>query len=249
MTQASIESVVSELREYRNHSWAWTNFLPTVERLIQISDARKVIEIGGGRSPSFSRDQLTALGVDYVSNDISERELSKAPAWVGKAHFDIQTPDSEAVAPFADSFDMAFSKMVMEHVRSYERAYRNIYRILRKGGISIAFHPTLFASPFLINKIMPEWLSGSLLRKFFPRRIDEDIPKFPAYYSGCAVSDRIRDKIGQIGFGDVWQIPFFGHGYYAAIPIARNLQAFATRKFRDASVERVASYAFTIVRK
>lgn len=81
----TVNDVISALRRQDELSgvWAWENFLPSVERLIIASGAKDVIEIGGGRSPSFSQEQINELKLNYVSNDISDTELARAPNWVG----------------------------------------------------------------------------------------------------------------------------------------------------------------------
>lgn len=249
MSAEAVDAVIAALAEQSDRDWAWKNFLPTVDALIRASEAKRVMEIGGGRSPSFTHEQVSALGIDYVSNDISERELARAPAWAERAHFDIQSPDPEAIRPFAGGIDVAFSKMVMEHVPSYRRAYANIFGLLREGGIAISFHPVLYAVPFVINRLMPEAASQRLLRAVFPNRNDEGVPKFPAYYSGCVISGRVREALREIGFSGVWQIPFYGHRYYRKIPGLRTAHARFTALARRRDMTRFAAFAFTLVRK
>lgn len=244
-----VEAMVSELLSKSDSSWAWANYANTIRRLIALSGARSVIEIGGGRAPTFSHAEVLALGLEYTSNDISERELNKAPRWVGRALFDVQGEDLRTIAPFEDGFDIAFSRMVMEHVEDHERAYANIYRLLRPGGISLAFHPVLFAVPFVINKALPEKLSAHILRAVFPNRTDEGTPKFPAFYSGCTISKRLRTRLERIGFTRVWQVPFYGHGYYKKLPFIRELHKRTTTLIRNYQVSALASYTFTIAVK
>lgn len=240
---------IRELEEHRDAAWAWRNYMETVRSLIGGFHAPSVIEIGGGRFPSLTLPEVEELGVTYSSNDISERELSLAPDWVRKAHFDVQTADPDAIAPHRGRYDFAFSKMVMEHVPNYRRAYRNIHEILREGGISIAFHPVLFSAPFVLNRLMPEAASARLLKALFPNRTDSGIPKFPAVYSGCRISGGVRRSLREIGFRNVWQIPFYGHNYYAKFPGIRQVHAQATRAFAALQVTPLATFAYTIVQK
>lgn len=249
VTPEPVAAILADLMARQDRDWAWKNFLPTVEALVRAIDAKRVMEIGGGRNPSFTREAVEALGIEYVSNDISLRELERAPAWATRAHFDIQSPDPDAILPFAGRIDLAFSKMVMEHVPSYRRAYANIFGLLREGGVAIAFHPVLYSLPFVINRLMPEAASQRLLRLVFPDRTDEGVPKFPAYYSGCVISDRVRATLREIGFRDVWQVPFYGHRYYRKIPGLRGAHAAFTRYAKRANRTRLASFAFTLVRK
>lgn len=229
--------------------WGWENFLPNVKTLGQAVGAAHVIEIGGGRYPSFEQAEIADLGWDYTSNDISQGELDRSPPWVAKALFDIQTPDQSVLAPFRDRYDLAFSKMVMEHVPSYKRAYANIHQILAPGGIAVAFHPVLFASPFVLNYVLPEQMARSILQAFFKRRNDEQKPKFPAYYSGCRVSPGVRKAISDIGFSDVWQIPFWGHDYYKGLGPLHSVQKSAASALRRLDIQAMSAYCMTIARK
>lgn len=245
----TVNELVDALSTQRSAAWAGIQFLDTVRSLIKLNEAKSVIEIGGGRAPSFTQGEVETLGLRYTSNDISARELSKAPSWVEKAQFDVQTPDPAEIDAFVDKFDLAFSNMVMEHVPNYERAYRNIFRILRPGGVSLAYHPVLFASPFVVNKLLPETISRALLTTFFPNRTDDGIPKFPAIYSGCKISDDVRKRLLAIGYRNVWQIPFYGHTYYEKFPVVAPMQRFVARKAADHNFAALAAFTYTIVQK
>jgi len=245
----SVEAAVANIAREKHFRWAWQNYTSTVLSLIEQNEARSVIEIGGGRFPLLSEEDVERLGISYTSNDISARELARAPGWANKAQFDVQSPDRDGITPFADSFDFAFSKMVMEHVASYERAYANLFTILRPGGIAIAFHPTLYAMPFVVNKLIPETASSKMLRMAFPNRHDDGIPKFAAFYDGCVISDSVRQTIKRIGFRDIWQIPFYGHGYYNKIPLVRNAHRALTRYAMRHDVTQMATFSYTIVRR
>jgi SAM-dependent methyltransferase len=245
----SVEAIIAKIGRKNHSRWAWQNYTATVLDLIEGNGANAVIEIGGGRFPLFKQDDVERLGISYTSNDISQRELDRAPVWANKARFDVQTPDRDSVAPFAESFDFAFSKMVMEHVASYRRAYANLFTILRPGGLAIAFHPTLYALPFVVNKLMPESASSKLLKLAFPDRHDDGIPKFPAFYDGCVISDSVRKTISGIGFRDMWQIPFYGHGYYNKFPLVRNAHAVITQYAMRHDITQMATFSYTIVRK
>jgi SAM-dependent methyltransferase len=229
--------------------WAWQNFLPVVKTLIRDGQFRSVMEIGGGRSPSFTRAEMEELGIKYTSNDISARELSLAPDWVGKAHFDIQTVDRATLAGHEGQYDFIFSKMVMEHVPSYQRAYRNISLLLRPGGMVISFHPTLLAFPFVVNKLMPERLSNRVLRFMFPHRTDTGTPKFPAYYSGCYASRSVRNAILQEGFSDVGQTPFYSHFYYKKVPLVRGIHYSLSRLLSRMKIHQLSAFCYTAAQK
>jgi SAM-dependent methyltransferase len=224
----------------RMSSWAWREYPNVVKEIICGVNAAEALEVGGGRSPLFSHDEARSLRVSYTSNDISQDELDLAPAWVGRARFDIQTPDRKDLAQFEGRYDVIFSKMVMEHVASYERAYTNISRLLKPGGIAIAFNPTLFTLPFVLNYVLPDATT---------RRAALGHPKFPAYYSGCMVSERIEDRIRSFGFRRVHQLPFYGHGYYEKLPVVRECHKLMTDIFARSDLKLLSAYSYTFAVK
>ena len=245
----SIEAFVEAHFESKQTAWARRNFKSTIIALAQLLEPSRILEIGGGRHPMLDKEFIERLGTTYVSNDISAHELSLAPKWVSQAHFDVQTPDIQLIAQFANQYDLAFSKMVMEHIESFERAYRNIYSILAPGGVAISYHPLLYTVPFIVNRAIPDSLSSKFLRYVQPERETNDKPKFPAYYSGCAISKKTRERIASFGFRNVWQIPFYGHSYYKRFPVLRNIHAGFTKAVAKADILSLAAYSYTIVQK
>ena len=243
------EQTFAKLALQNDFRWAWKNYRATVDDLVEDLGLRRVIEIGGGRSPLFSESDVRRLGIDYTANDISARELALSPDWAKKACFDVQTADAETIAPFAEHYDLVISKMVMEHVGSFERAYRTIHSILKPGGIGLAFHPTLYALPFVVNLLIPERLSDTLLKAVFKDRSDNGEPKFPARYSGCRVSGSVTRKLREIGFARVEQIPFYGHDYYRKFPGVGAINHRVAEFARQRDMTFMATYAYTLVQK
>lgn len=98
--------------------------------------------------------------------------------------------------------------------------------------------------------MMPEAAAYRLLRILSPDRSDEGVPKFPARYSGCMISKSVRDRLQEIGFSQVWQVPFYGHDYYyRSIPVARDIHRRISDFLRARKVSRFASFAYTIALK
>ncbi|MCW3837114.1 class I SAM-dependent methyltransferase [Sphingomonas canadensis] len=240
---------VEEIAKHRDRDWAVKNFQRTVIDLIGWSGASSVLEVGGGRSPFLKQKTIEQLGVAYTSSDILASEVALAPDWIESIVLDVQTPDKSLIAPYAGKYDFAFSKWVMEHVGNYKRAYSNIYDILQEGGIYIALHPILYSLPFVVNRIAPDSVTAPVLRLFFPHRNDAETPKFPALYSGCRISGRVREDIRAIGFRQVWQLPFYGHNYYSKIPVLREMHRAVTAGVRGLNLTPMASFAYTIVQK
>lgn len=244
-----IDDYVQKLQSHKDSDWAWENFHSVILELINLLEPNQVLEVGGGRFPMISKSDIEAKRILYTSNDISEKELARAPDWVRKAVFDIQTADDTRLNGFKSQYDLIFSKMVMEHIDDHKQAYKNIHALLAEGGIAIAFHPVLYASPFVINKMLPEQTARRLLRFFFPDRHDEGVPKFPAYYHGCVVSERMRDEIKSLGFSKVWQVPFYGHNYYRNIPVLNKAEKSVANLIKSRDIPALAAFAFTIVQK
>lgn len=227
-------------------SWAWENYKNFIFDMLDNRGSQAILEIGGGRFPLFSQSELSDYNICYTVNDISIDELERAPEWVNKAHFDIagKVPEEHL-----SKFDLMFSKMVFEHIKDTTEAYTNIYKLLKKGGICINFHPTLFSPPFVINLLLPEFLSEKLLAFFFRNRNKSEVPKFPAYYDCCFSTESNRLRIESIGFSKVEIIPFYGHEYFKKIPILRELDRAFSVYAKNKDFRPLSSYAFTIVEK
>ena len=206
----------------------------------------RLLEIGAGRRPLLTPEEIKALDIRYTANDIMAAELDLIPFPVETAVFD---SCGEIPERCAGSFDVICSKMVQEHVSSGERFYRNILRLLSNGGVALNFHPTLYCPPFLINRAFPEHMTRAVLRFFKPERNSDDVPKFPAAYELCYSSAANANAIGKIGFSAVHIFPFYHHEYFAGIPGLRTLDEALSAWARRADVRALSSYAYTVVIK
>jgi SAM-dependent methyltransferase len=203
---------------------------------------RHVCEIGGGRNPLFSPEELAAFDVEYTILDISQAELDLAGPEYHKLCCSIEETDHQP------EFDMMYSKMVIEHVSNTQLAYENIRDKLNPRGVCLSFHPTLYALPFIVNLLLPERLSRKVLGLIFPSRMNEE-SKFPARYSWCFASRKIVRRLKVLGFRDALIVPFYGHTYYKNIPVLRSLENWWHGVARRADLKASASYAYTIVRR
>lgn len=236
-----------EILVSNDYSAAWQGLNPAILQLIKTHQYASVLEIGGGRSPRFEQSQLPDCVKHYVSNDISQSELDRAPDWVEKSCFDIC---GKAPSDRYESVDFMFSCMVQEHLPRARAAYHNMYRLLKPGGMVINFFPTLFASPFVINYLLPEQLSRKILQAVFPSRNDDETPKFPAYYDWCTSTNSTRKKVQSVGFSTVHVVPFYGHGYYDKFPLIRDvLNKAITPALARADFKPLSSYAYIIAIK
>jgi SAM-dependent methyltransferase len=242
-------SYVEMLARHRYSPWAWRHYKDVLADLIRIRNAKRVMEIGAGRFPLFDLIEIAPFDVDYIANDIDPEELAQAPNEVGKACFDISTSDADGVFDLNSTVDLAFSKMVFEHLPDVKQAYQNIYEILSPGGICLNFHPTLFSPPFVINYLMPVTSAEQLLRKLSPGRNHDEHPKFPANYDRCWVSRSFRDALRVMGYRKVWQLPFWSHEYFVKFPGFRECDWVINKIAERANWTSLASYCYTIVVK
>lgn len=231
--------------------WAFDHYEASILTLARQFGLTRLCEIGGGRDPAFGLAQVQSLGLDYTINDIDQRELDLAPAGFRTACFDIAGPPAEFEAR-AGSQDLIFSRMVFEHVQDVERAWHNVHTLLAPGGVGLAFIPTLYAWPFLLNHLVPEGVSGRLLRLFSreDRSADGGNPKFPAIYDWAFGSQRkLAPMLERAGFRDILVVPFWGHDYLRGIPILRECDDAYTRLCVARDWRLQTTYAYVIVRK
>jgi SAM-dependent methyltransferase len=235
-----------------NFQWAFDHYEDTILTLAQAYGARRLCEIGGGRDPAFGAQAMANLKIDYTISDIDAGELALAPAGFRTACFDIAGDPAAPGFPAANSYDLMFSRMVFEHVGDVEKAWTNVHRLLRPGGVGLAFFPTLYAWPFVLNHLIPESASQKLLALFSreDRSADGGNPKFPAVYDWTYGSQRkLAPMLKRAGFSQIEVVPFWGHDYLRKIPVARNIDDAWTRACVALDLRLQTTYAFVLVRK
>ena len=226
-----LEQTLGSLGIENRHRWAWDNYKHVVENLCAKLGAKHIIEIGGGRDPLFTVEEIERLGVEMTVNDISAGELAVLPKGYKTACFDV-AGDISAVANLRGTFDLAFSRMVFEHVADGKRAWSNLYELLAPGGVALAFIPTLYALPFIINLMLPDKLAAAIVKMLFANRTDDEDPVFPARYSWCFTDDRLRRMLMSIGYREAVVVPFYGHDYYESFPVIRDVNGWFTKLAR-----------------
>lgn len=198
-----------------------------------------ILELGGGRRPSFQLSEMPSNLKSYTVNDISEDELSLVPDGYDKACFDV----SGDASAFEGRYDVVFSRFLAEHVRDGRAMHRNVHQVLKPGGVAFHLIPTLYALPFVINRVLPERIGQKVLDVLSPRR--EISPKFPAYYSQCyGNTERMRRLFKEIGYERVEIQNFYGHFYYETIPGLRDLEKWFSGLAARRQWGAVSSYAY-----
>src|SRR3954469_5584917 len=100
-----------------------------------------LLELGGGRWPSFRLSQFPDTVNSYTVNDVSDEELSRLPQGYDKACFDV-VGDASA---FQGRYDVVFSRFLAEHVKDGRAMHRNVHQVLKPGGAAFHLIPTLYA--------------------------------------------------------------------------------------------------------
>ena len=225
---------------------AWQGYMNYLHALIRETGARSVLELGGGANPALTLDEVREQGLDYTILDISQTELDKAPAGYSKLQADLAHPLNN----ISTQHDFIFSKMLAEHVSNGRVFHENVLKLLKPGGIAFHFFPTLYAPPFIANRLLPERLASWLLQLLSPRNRYQQ-GKFPAYYSWCrGPSARHLGRLEKLGYQIYHYYGFYGHEpYYARIPLVRIVHRWCVNFLIKHPNPLLTSFAYMVVRK
>jgi len=226
----------------------WDKAPQAAAELIARLGSRNVLEIGAGANPTLPVALVRDRQLRYTTNDLAEGELAKADGAYQRLRHDFS--ETEPPPELRGQFDLVFSRMVNEHVRDGERYYRNIATVLQPGGTTFHWFSTLYALPFLANRLMPEFLAEALLNVFAPRdRYQHD--KFRAYYSwGRGPTPRMIANFERLGFEVVEYTGYFGHGYYQRrLPLLHRLEQGKAEWLVRHPHPWLTSYARVVLRK
>jgi SAM-dependent methyltransferase len=239
-----LETRLSTVSAGRNWLDALRGYEETLRSIVSQYPHADLLELGGGRWPAFRLSQFPDTLSSYTVNDVSEEELALLPEGYDKACFDV-TGDASA---FQGRYDVVFSRFLAEHVRDGRAMHRNVYQVLKPGGVAFHLIPTLYALPFVVNRLVPERLGQKLLSTFTPSR---DIsPKFPAYYSYChGDTPAMRRMFNDIGYSHVEIRNFYGHVYYEKIPGLREIAHWFSNLAARRRWSWCSSYAYLVAYK
>ena len=216
-----------------------------IRALIQDHALVSICDVGGGARPVLPADYVASNGLRYAVLDIAPEELDKADPLYHKIVADICAPDMA----LGESFDLVCSKMLAEHIRNPRAFHRNVHRMLRVGGIALHFFPTLYALPFVVNRLLPERLTQALQQRFAPR--DGVLArKFPAYYAWCrGPTARQMRRFEALGYSVLSYRGFFGHSYYARLAPVHQLHDRLTSLLLRHPIPALTTYAQVVLRK
>lgn len=187
-----------------------------MRHVIAASGARRICEIGAGANPALSPEFIAEHGLSYLVTDASEAELRKAPSSYEKMRLDLCARNFEAPG----AFDLAFSLSVAEHATDPALFHGNVRALLANDGTAMHVFSTLYALPFVANRLLPEVVSTTLVERFSPGRAKGGSQeKFPALYRWCRGPIRSQiDRLEACGFVVEEYVGLFGHFYYQSLP-------------------------------
>jgi SAM-dependent methyltransferase len=209
--------------------------------------AVRVCDVGGGARPLLHLPQVERYGLHYVVTDVSSEQLDLAADGYRREQADIL--DADAVARLSQThgpFDAVFSRWTAEHVRDGGRFHRHVFELLRPGGTAVHLFPTLYALPFLFNRLLPPGLSSGVLFRACPARH----AKFRPYYSWCRGPTRAQlARLRSVGFSIERYTGYFGHAFYRHIkPLAAAERAF-TGVMVEHPLPALTSFALVVLRR
>jgi len=215
--------------------------------LIRKHGSKNVLEVGSGANPTLGADTVSSLNIRYTANDVSAEELSKADGVYDRWVFDL----SQGTIPeeMHGRFDLIFSRMVNEHISDGRAYHANIHNLLKPNGLAAHCFSTLYALPFAANRILPEALGGVLLKLFAPRD-EHKTGKFRAYYSWSRGPSRgVLSRFEGLGYDVIEYRGYFGHTYYARVPLLRQLERLKSRVLLAMPIPMLCSYGMMIAKK
>lgn len=223
----------------------WDKFPAFIAEVIARNSAKRVCEIGAGANPAIGRDAIRKYGLTFRAVDQVEAELLKS------GMVDTSVYDVCATAPVPGApYDLIFSRMTAEHFRDPERAYTNMFEALTPGGLAVHSFATLYALPFVLNRVLPDRVSEFLFELFSPRDRERH-DKFRAYYSRCrGPMESQLQFFRNLGYDILDYRAYFGHNYYAPrLPLLHLVHRQTTKLLLKAPIALFASYATVILQR
>ncbi len=209
--------------------------------------AGRICDVGGGARPVLAPGQLERYAVDYLVLDESSEELEHAGERYRRATASIL--DAAAIAAIASEhggFDVVHSRWTAEHVRDGRRFHENVYALLRPGGAALHLFPTLYAPPFVVNRMLPGSLADGLLFRVCPDRSK----KFKPYYSWCRGPSAAQlRRLESVGFVIERYTGYFGHGFYRRVPPLALAQRTFNRVMLSHPLPAMTAFALVLLRR
>jgi hypothetical protein len=125
-----------------------------------------------------------------------------------------------------------------------------MFEALAPGGWAVHSFATLYALPFVLNRVLPDRVSDFLFNRFSPRNRERH-DKFKAYYSHCrGPMESQLQFFRNLGYDIVEYRAYFGHNYYAPkLPLLHLVHRQTTNLLLKVPIAFFVSYATIILRR
>jgi SAM-dependent methyltransferase len=150
-----------------------------VADLMKTENIKIATDLGCGKQCGFSKYRNLESNITIVGVDINESDVR------GNGDIDCGiVTDLRCELPLKNaSIDLVTTRSVIEHLENVKNFIRETSRILRHGGRCVHVFPCRYSPFSLINRIMPNKYSRSILFYFFPKWRDSCGHR--AYYDNC----------------------------------------------------------------
>ena len=166
----------------------------------------RVLDVGGGKEPAISPAMKQRYGLDITGLDVSADELAQAPA----GSFDRTVVGDVASVSIPGTYDLIFSRAVLEHVADPRAAIANLARVLAPGGTMAHFMPCGNAPFAVLNRMLGNETARRLLFSIFPEK--QKGSGFRAFYRDCTPS-RLSRICREHGLELDKVIPYYNSDY------------------------------------
>jgi ubiquinone/menaquinone biosynthesis C-methylase UbiE len=176
-------------KKYYLNKQGWADGTTQFKKMIEayLTNELEILDIGAGRGSvhNYKGRVGKVVGIDISDGVLDNTNLDEA----------YQCNVIEM--PFADnSFAVAFADYVLEHLDHPIKAAKEIFRVLKPGGVLIVRTPNLWHYTGLISRLTPHRLH-ILLRKKLQDKFEEDT--FKTYYR-CNTRHWIKQVFEKAGF-------------------------------------------------
>lgn len=175
-----------------------------------LSPGVSILDVGAGANPTVSVEQRTG---HYVGVDIDGAALERA-------NYDERyVSDICIFEPSLEGrFDLVVSSQLLEHVRSTQQAFDNIYRYLRPGGVTLNRLSGGWSAFAVANRLLPHPVARFVVRDVLRKRKRR---VYPAHYDRCSMSGMQKNLAR---FQSCTILPLWcGASYFSWSPLAHAL--------------------------
>ena len=148
-----------------------------------VPDGSVVADVGGGKRPFFSPNEVAEKSLTVTGIDIDGEELARAPAG-SYSNVIISALEHLEACP---QHDVVIAQSVLEHVQDGALAIKGCASLLKPGGRAYTFCPNRRAWFAILNRALPERMKQKLLFGIFPEKRDKQ--GFPAFYDDCTPAE------------------------------------------------------------